>query len=211
VRWLYIIGGLFLALVVIIGLVAAIGAMLPQGHVATRRARYAQPPARVFAIISDVASAASWRNELTRVEIVTRLPATSSSMISRSADGAAEASAAGATIDMRDVVAHDAVVEGTVFREHQGNEAVTYRVEKIDAPRVLVTRIADTNLPWGGSWTYELTPAGEGTLLTITERGEVYNPIFRFMSRFVFSHTATIDTYLRALGAKLGEATTPES
>ncbi len=27
------------------------------------------------------------------------------------------------------------------------------------------------DLPWGGSWTYELAPAGAGTQLTITERG----------------------------------------
>jgi hypothetical protein len=49
------------------------------------------------------------------------------------------------------------------------------------------------------------------TQITITERGEVYNPIFRFMSRYVFSHHATIDAYLTALGKKLGESVTPEN
>ena len=37
----------------------------------------------------------------------------------------------------------------------------------------------------------------------ITENGEVYNPLFRFMSRFVFGHTATIDKYLEDLGQVL--------
>ena len=62
--------------------------------------------------------------------------------------------------------------------------------------RRLVTRIADTGLPFGGQWTYELVPDGEGTRLTITEDGEVYNPLFRFVSRFVMGHTATIERYL---------------
>ena len=31
------------------------------------------------------------------------------------------------------------------------------------------------------------------------------------MSRFVFSHHATIDAYLTALGKKLGESVTPET
>ena len=59
-------------------------------------------------------------------------------------------------------------------------------------------------------WTYELTPADSGTLLTITESGEVYNPIFRFISRFVIGHTGTMEGVLRALGTKHGETVTPE-
>ena len=60
-------------------------------------------------------------------------------------------------------------------------------------------RIADPDLPFGGTWTYELKPDGGGTQLVITERGEVYNPIFRFMSRFVFSHTATMERFVASL------------
>jgi hypothetical protein len=67
---------------------------------------------------------------------------------------------------------------------------------------VFVARIADTDLPFGGTWTYELKPEGAGTRVTITERGEVYNPIFRFMSRFVLSQTATMEKYLAALTAR---------
>ena len=40
-------------------------------------------------------------------------------------------------------------------------------------------------------------PAAER--LTITEDGEVYNPFFRFMSRFVFGQTATLDEFVRNL------------
>ena len=44
--------------------------------------------------------------------------------------------------------------------------------------------------------------SGSGTRVSITERGEVYNPIFRFLSRFVFGHTGTMETYLRDLARK---------
>jgi hypothetical protein len=167
-RWIAIIVG---ALLLVVLLIVAIGALLPQGHVAARRARFAQPPERIFAIITDFAT---WRTDLERVEL---LPPQ---------DG------------------------HIMFREHGGHDAVTYRVETIDAPRQLIVRIADKDLPFGGTWTYDLAPVNGGTQLTITERGEVYNPVFRFVSHFVMSQTATIERYLRALGAKVGESTTPE-
>jgi uncharacterized protein YndB with AHSA1/START domain len=81
---------------------------------------------------------------------------------------------------------------------------MTYEVVESDAPQKLVTRIADPHLPFGGTWTYEITPAADGTsTLTITENGEVYNPIFRFISRYVMGYTATMDRYLQALQNKL--------
>ena len=97
------------------------------------------------------------------------------------------------------------------WREHSKNDVITYRVVASDPPRRLVTRIADETLPFGGTWTYELAPADGGTRLTITERGEVYNPIFRFVSRFVLGYTGTMTEVLRAIGAKHGETVTPET
>jgi uncharacterized protein YndB with AHSA1/START domain len=95
------------------------------------------------------------------------------------------------------------------WREFASNDGVTYRVVESVPARRLVTRIADQNLPYGGSWTYELAPDGSGTRLTITEHGEVYNPVFRFVSRFILGHTATMEGVLRALGTKHGETVTP--
>jgi uncharacterized protein YndB with AHSA1/START domain len=97
------------------------------------------------------------------------------------------------------------------WRELGKHDAVTYRVVESVPARRLVTRIADQNLPYGGSWTYELAPDGSGTRLTITERGEVYNPIFRFVSRFIMGYTATMEGMLRALGTKHGETVTPKA
>jgi hypothetical protein len=62
-----------------------------------------------------------------------------------------------------------------------------------------VWRIADPDQPFGGTWAFELASEGAGTRVTITENGEVYNPIFRFMSRFVFSETSTLESCLGSL------------
>ena len=78
-------------------------------------------------------------------------------------------------------------------------------------PRRLVRKIADPKLPFGGAWTIEITPSDSGSDLRITENGEVYNPIFRFISRFVIGHTATIDGYLKALGKRFGEEIVPSN
>jgi uncharacterized protein YndB with AHSA1/START domain len=98
----------------------------------------------------------------------------------------------------------------TRFREFSGSEGITMEIAEVAQPTRMVTRIADPDQPFGGTWTFELTPEDAGTRLTITERGEVYNPIFRALARFVFGHTSTIDDYLRALGSKFGESVEPQ-
>jgi hypothetical protein len=91
------------------------------------------------------------------------------------------------------------------FREEGSQGAVTYRVE-IDGPgRRWSACIADLDLGYGGSWTYEFEPRSGGTWVRLTERGEVPNPIFRFLSRFVFTHHRHIEQALRALGAHFGQ------
>lgn len=88
-------------------------------------------------------------------------------------------------------------LEGRVrFRESSSDGDITFVFESLEPGRRIVTRIADKSLPFGGSWTYELTPTAGGTLLRITENGEVYNPFFRFMSRFVFGYHSSIDKFL---------------
>jgi uncharacterized protein YndB with AHSA1/START domain len=90
------------------------------------------------------------------------------------------------------------------FREIGEFGPIIFRVEQADAPTFFRTRIDDPDQPFGGTWTYVLVPDAGGTLLTITEDGEVYNPIFRFLSRFVFSQTGTMETYLADLGKLVG-------
>src|SRR5438045_288167 len=91
------------------------------------------------------------------------------------------------------------------FREKGKDGTILYQIDSIAPNEYLVTRIADGSLPFGGKWTYQLTPRRDSTTLRITEEGEVYNPIFRFVSRFVVGHTATIDQYLRDVGRRIGQ------
>jgi uncharacterized protein YndB with AHSA1/START domain len=87
--------------------------------------------------------------------------------------------------------------------EVSGGDRIAMEQVERQPPRRLVTRIADPDLPFGGTWTFELAPDGGGTRVTITERGEIRNPIFRAVARFVFGYAATMETYLAELRAHL--------
>lgn len=90
-----------------------------------------------------------------------------------------------------------------IWRETLGTGVITFETVARDSARLLVARIADEDLPFGGQWTYRLTPTDGGTRLTITEDGEIYHPFFRFMSRFVFGHETTLRSYLGAVREEL--------
>lgn len=95
---------------------------------------------------------------------------------------------------------------GQVVREFGQNGEMAMRVEALDPPSRLVTRIVGDNLPFGGTWTYVLAPGPDGgTVITITEDGEIYNPVFKFMARFYFGYETTMEGYLRDLARRLGE------
>jgi hypothetical protein len=133
-----------LAIALVLFLVAAVGAMLPVQHTASRSARVALPPEALHRLLKDL---------------------------------------------------------------KYGD--VPVRIERDEPPSLLVTRVAGENLPFGGTWTFRVSPAQGGSELVITEHGEVYNVIFRFVSRFVTGHHATLDGYLRALQQRVNEAQPP--
>ena len=164
-KWLLGIAGF---IVVIVGLVAAIGATLPQNHTASRSATLSEPPEKVWSIITDPAGYPSWRKDVTKVEVQSASP-------------------------LR-------------WIEVSGGDRISYESGVFEAPSHFVARITDPKLPFGGSWDYRIEPNQAGSRITITENGEVYNPIFRFVSRFVMGHTATIDKFLAALAARTGDS-----
>ena len=147
-----------IGLAVIILVIVAIGAALPQNHTATRERTFPVPPTRVYDAIAKVSDYPKWK---TAVKAVEELP-----MEQRRAR----------------------------FRE-VGSESITYEIMEASAPTRFVTRIAD-KLPYGGSWIYEISPAAQGSKLRLTEQGEVYNPVFRFVSRFILGYYKTMDTFL---------------
>ena len=125
--------------VVIVGVVAAIGATLPREHTASRTAQFPRPPQDVWACITDATS----------------------------------------------------------------NSPVPVDVLESRPPHLLVTRVKETEKMFGGTWTIAIAPAAGGSTVTITEEGWVANPIFRFISRFVIGHHATMDSLLKAVSTKL--------
>ncbi|HVS51677.1 MAG TPA: SRPBCC family protein [Opitutaceae bacterium] len=96
------------------------------------------------------------------------------------------------------------------FRETSRHGAIAFVVREDRPGERIVTEIADPDLPFGGTWTYEFSNESGRGVLRITERGEVKNVLFRFLGRFVFGEASTIETYLRSVGRKLGEETTPQ-
>jgi hypothetical protein len=90
------------------------------------------------------------------------------------------------------------------MRETNSGQAITYELSDIVPNQRMVSHIVDAKLPFGGSWTYELVPgqATDATTLRITENGEVYNPVYRFVSRFLMGHSSTIDKYLEAVATR---------
>jgi hypothetical protein len=124
-------------------------------------------------------------------------------------------------------VALIAIVGATLPRNHVASRSLTLRrppeeiwpammqatagsgvpidVVESDPPRRQVTRVKDTEQMFGGTWTITIAPTVNGGTLTITEDGWVGNPIFRFVSRYVMGHHATMDGMLKEVARKLGE------
>jgi hypothetical protein len=149
VRWVLIVVG---GLIVLVAIVALVGALLPQSHVASRSRTFAAPPVSVFAAISEV----TLLNE-----------------------------------------------EPLRWREVSSDGTIEYERTAADPPRTQSVRITSEGLPFGGRWEYDVAPENGGSRVTITEYGEIYNPIFRTMARFVFGYHKTIEDYLAALDAQL--------
>lgn len=94
-----------------------------------------------------------------------------------------------------EILAEDSV------RVREAGETILYRIERPGA-RILVTEIATPGLPFGGRWTWSVEPGPDGSsAVTITEDGEVYDPVFRFFSRYVFGHDGNIRRALEELQA----------
>ena len=91
-----------------------------------------------------------------------------------------------------------------VWREHSRSGVLTIRAIELQPPRRMVGEIVGDDLPFGGTWTYEVTPEARGCRVRLTEDGEIYNPAFRLVSRFVLGYNGTMETYLADLAEKLG-------
>jgi len=85
-----------------------------------------------------------------------------------------------------------------------GNK-LAFETTAFEPPTHLVRKIVSKDAAFGGHWEYRVTPLAKGSIVQITERGEIYNPLFRFVSMFIMGHDATMKAYLRDLAKKFGE------
>ena len=164
-KWVWIIGG---SLILIVGIVALAGAMLPQSHRATRRARFRQRPEAIYAVL---ASPPDWRGG---VKGFGALP--------------------------------DREGRRQWWEQDSHGQKITFELVEDRPPSRRVVRIADRSLPFGGTWTFEIAPEGDGAAVRITEDGAIYNVIFRFVARYFMGYTSSIEGYLQDIGRKFGEA-----
>ena len=89
--------------------------------------------------------------------------------------------------------------------KYKNGDSMLIETMMMEAPRRMERKIVDQSA-FGGVWVYELTPSADGntTTVKITELGEVYNPAFRFIGRFIIGLEATVEKYLADLAAKFG-------
>lgn len=85
-------------------------------------------------------------------------------------------------------------------------EAIPFRTSETKVNEKLVRVIARDDLPFGGTWTYELADAPQGgTKLTLTEDGYINPPIFRAIAKWFVGLDTTMKDFLRHLEKRLGD------
>jgi uncharacterized protein YndB with AHSA1/START domain len=170
-RWLLLIAAILVGAVAV---AYVAGSLVPRDHHAARSVLIHQPPAAIWAVITDYGAATRWRPDVLRLRPLPQDP-------------------------RRDVW------EET----DQHGSAVPFETVAEEPPHRLVRRIADPQLPFGGTWTFDLAPRGQATVVTIREDGAVRSPMFRFFAAVLMGYTARLDTYLRNLGRRFGENVEP--
>ncbi|MGV3710422.1 MAG: SRPBCC family protein [Gemmatimonas sp.] len=110
-----------------------------------------------------------------------------------------------------DVMSVDARTDqqGVLTWTEIGSKSLSYAAVTNDPPHRFTSRITDEDLGYSGEWRFVLTPSGTGTRLTITEHGDVPNPVMRFIGSLI-GHAGSIERYMRHLALSLGERASPE-
>lgn len=79
-------------------------------------------------------------------------------------------------------------------KDSHGNE-IAFRTKEEQAPAKLVREIMGDDLPFGGTWTFELTEEGGQTRLTVTENGFVKPPLFRAIMQYFIRSDKTLKDF----------------
>lgn len=91
------------------------------------------------------------------------------------------------------------IVNDSEWVEVAGKMRIPMKMSSRDLMKRMVAVINSNDLPFGGEWVYELQSSGGSTQVTITENGEVRQPVYRFVSQFIIGRTATLKKYISSL------------
>jgi hypothetical protein len=167
-----------LAILLVIAFIAGvivyiIGARLPVNHKTSVTGTVEASPARVFAIITDVADGAAWRKQVKAVKV---LPPDQG---------------------------RDRWIEDLGHGQTMSFLALQSNPPDASEHALRVVQLADPKAQYGGTWTYEIVPgpSPDQTILQITEEGFIHPPIYRFMMHNILGMTANLDQYMHDIQA----------
>lgn len=89
------------------------------------------------------------------------------------------------------------------WREFGSAGESTFAIAEVEPLSRMVTRLADEEDAVSGSWTWQLAPDGDGTVVRVTEAGNIRSPIVRFFARYVIGYDATVAEYVEALSGRV--------
>jgi hypothetical protein len=86
-------------------------------------------------------------------------------------------------------------------------QTMTFLAIRTEPPMRRDVQLNDPNAPYGGTWSYELSPGPEPatTTLRITEAGFIKPPLYRFMMVHVFGPTRNLNQYMNDIQAAAGK------
>ena len=96
----------------------------------------------------------------------------------------------------------------TTKQTFKGGMTMTIVTAESSPPTHLVREMSDAGGPMVGSWTYEISPASDGSQVVLTEEATFKNPVFRLMVK-IFGPAKHMDEHLVDLGKHFGETVTP--
>jgi len=79
---------------------------------------------------------------------------------------------------------------------YDGEDVLPFVVAEVDSMKKWVVKIDDSELPFGGTWTYTFEPVDGETKLTISEEGYVDNAFIRLLAGVFLNPNATIQRFL---------------
>jgi hypothetical protein len=91
------------------------------------------------------------------------------------------------------------ITSATTFKADNVDYSISNSVPGVSFTTIIVTK----DLPYGGSWNYVFEKEGSGCKLTVTENGEVFNPLFRFLSKYVFGHEGSMKSFMQSLTTRI--------